>query len=402
MDGRSQLDEDSTGASDNPGSAREARLLRLVDIMRAEQIRASVEQGAEAGGSGFHWRRPWPVGGLVLIAAGVVGATLAGAVLLHSTGPSGGRRRAASVDTAMVEPAPVASAQRTPAADPVQPQPPPGAGEADAVADKPGGPGAGAGTSNAPDRSQAAEPPEVAAAPTQAAPVTTPPQPIAPTVPQVEAEPAAPGREAEPAAPQQETAPAAAQGETASAAPPGETEPAAPRQESEPAAPGQETASAAPQQETASAAPGQETASAAPGQETASAAPGREAAASGTSPAGSPVAGPPPATATAEVPDPEAARPVLLVYYPDGSVPAEAAARSLTTRIGSNFVNSDVNAETSPPDTAVIRFSEQRNHSLARIVGKSLGDAGYRWRIENTAGSGASQRNTIEVWLPGK
>jgi hypothetical protein len=32
------------------------------------------------------------------------------------------------------------------------------------------------------------------------------------------------------------------------------------------------------------------------------------------------------------------------------------------------------------------------------MIGRSLGDAGYRWTIENTR----SRSDTIEVWLPAK
>ena len=95
-------------------------------------------------------------------------------------------------------------------------------------------------------------------------------------------------------------------------------------------------------------------------------------------------------------------RPVLWVYYPRGSSRAEANSRSLAARIGLNLTSSDFNARANLPNDAVIKFSEERNHALARMIGKSLGDSGYRWKIENTSSSVGSHRNMIEVWLPMK
>jgi hypothetical protein len=114
------------------------------------------------------------------------------------------------------------------------------------------------------------------------------------------------------------------------------------------------------------------------------------------------VASPSPTVAAAEVSEPETAKPVLWVYYPHGSSRAEANARSLAARIGSNLTSSDFNAGTNLPNDAVIKFSEERNHALARMIGKSLGVSGYRWKIENTSSSVGSHRNMIEVWLPMK
>jgi hypothetical protein len=66
------------------------------------------------------------------------------------------------------------------------------------------------------------------------------------------------------------------------------------------------------------------------------------------------------------------------------------------------LTSSDFKARTDLPDDAVIKFAEERNHALARMIGKSLGVLGYRWRIENTSSSVGSHRNMIEVWLPMK
>ncbi|MEA2737284.1 MAG: hypothetical protein QOH05_591 [Acetobacteraceae bacterium] len=114
------------------------------------------------------------------------------------------------------------------------------------------------------------------------------------------------------------------------------------------------------------------------------------------------VPSPPSTVAAADVSGFETVKPVLWVYYPRGSSRAEASARSLAAGIGSNLTSSDFKTGTDSPNDAVIKFSEERNHVLARMIGKSLGVSGYRWKIENTSSSGGSHRNIIEVWLPMK
>jgi hypothetical protein len=100
--------------------------------------------------------------------------------------------------------------------------------------------------------------------------------------------------------------------------------------------------------------------------------------------------------------EPETAKPVLWVYYLQGSSRAEANARSLAARRSSNFTSSDLKAQTDLPNDAVIKFSEERNRALARMIGKWLGNSGYSWKIENASSSNGSHRNMIEVWLPMK
>jgi hypothetical protein len=114
------------------------------------------------------------------------------------------------------------------------------------------------------------------------------------------------------------------------------------------------------------------------------------------------VASPPPTGAVAEVAEPDTAKPELWVYYPLGSSRAEANARSLAARIASNLSSSGFKAQANLSGEAVIKFSEERHHALARMIGKSLGDSGYGWKIEKTSSSVGSHRNIIEVWLPMK
>jgi hypothetical protein len=101
-----------------------------------------------------------------------------------------------------------------------------------------------------------------------------------------------------------------------------------------------------------------------------------------------------------DVSDSKTDKPALVVYFPRGSLRAEANARSLSSRITTNLAKSDFEAQSDLPDDAIIKFSEESNHKLARLVGKSLGDSGYRWRIENASTPVGAHRNTIEVWLP--
>jgi hypothetical protein len=112
------------------------------------------------------------------------------------------------------------------------------------------------------------------------------------------------------------------------------------------------------------------------------------------------LAGGSPTTTAAEAAQSDSAEPVLRVYYPHGSSRAEATARTLFQRIDSSLAGSEFQAQADLPNEAVIGFSEEKNHALARVIGKSLGQAGYRWKIENASASSGSPRNIIEVWLP--
>jgi hypothetical protein len=112
------------------------------------------------------------------------------------------------------------------------------------------------------------------------------------------------------------------------------------------------------------------------------------------------LASPPLAGITGDVSGSKANKPSLVVYFLRGSSRAETNARSLSARINSNFANSDFEAQSALPDGAVIKFSDESNHELARVVGKSLGDRGYRWRIDNSSSPAGARRNMIEVWLP--
>jgi hypothetical protein len=111
------------------------------------------------------------------------------------------------------------------------------------------------------------------------------------------------------------------------------------------------------------------------------------------------LANPPLAATTGDVSGSKTIKPALSVYFPRGSLRAESNARILSARIDSNLAKSDFKAQSTLPDDAVIKFSGESNHTLAGVVGKSLGDLGYRWRIENSS-SPVEARNMIEVWLP--
>jgi hypothetical protein len=312
-DCRARLDDDHTMTSNDRGTDREERLLHFVDILRTEQVRASIVANTEGGGTGF---RRWRGRGLLLAVAII--AMGGAAAFLHASRPPRGHPDAkphSALGMASVQPAPESAHLRQPALPPkiAQPQPPGGVAEVDIPAGRPANPASIRPTPEAlslssPDPSepvraerQVTDPPEIAEAATLPAAVTTQPKSI---------------------------------------------DFPAPRQEAD-----------------ASASPA-------------------------------------PTRAAAEVPESEAAKPVLRVYYPHGSSRAEANARSLSARINSKLTSSDFEAQTNLPSDAVIKFSEERNHPLARVIGKSLGDSGYRWKIESTSSSVGSHRNMIEVWLP--
>jgi hypothetical protein len=114
------------------------------------------------------------------------------------------------------------------------------------------------------------------------------------------------------------------------------------------------------------------------------------------------VADPQSALAEQEAAEPATAKPVLRVYYPKGSMHAEVSAWSLSVRSRSDIASSDFRLQTNASGDALVKFSDERNHAVARLIGKYLGDAGYSWKIVNTTGSADSQRNIVEVWLPTK
>jgi hypothetical protein len=309
MDSRSRLNDGPAKAPNGFGTDREERLLRFVDILRTEQVRASIGAGAEGGGTGFRrWR------GLALFLVVVVVAIGAATAFLKVPGPSVVRPDAtpdSAPGTASVqapEPTPLSQSALRPkiAASPA----PEGVSEADA--------------------------------PTGGAVNPNPTPPIAGVLSSSNARP--PG----PAPVQQGAADSPNLTGPAAAARPDTIQPLAPGHEAEA------------------------------------------------------LAAPPPAGADPEVSEPETAKRFLLVHYPHGSPRGEATARNLSARIGSSVTSSDIQARTSLPDDAVIDFSDERNHELARMIGKSLGDSGYRWKIEKIPSPVGTHSNMIEVWLPMK
>jgi hypothetical protein len=288
-----------------------------VDILRTEQVRASMGAKAEGGRTGFHrWRRR----GLLLAVVVVVVVAGAAATFLQTSGPSyvnPGVPPDSAIGAALVQsiPEPPPSAPSAPSPKDAQSQPPQGVAEGDAPTERPVEPAPvravpGAFSLSPPDPSVSAPADQNAADLPNGAEATSPPAAVT-----VRPEPI------EPLAPQHET---------------------------------------------------------------------------------DAIASAPPAGEGAKVHEPDTVKPVLWVYYPQGSSRAEANARSLSARMGSSVTSADFKAQTNPPNGAVIKFSEKKDHALARKIGKSLGDSGYRWKIENSSSSVGPPRNTIEVWLPMK
>jgi hypothetical protein len=314
MDSRSRLDGHPAEVSNGASRDREERLLRLVDILRTEQLRASTEENDEGSETGSHrWRK---FGLLSAIAVIVIGAA---AVFLQASGPShvhpaSPPKPPAGVAPVQPAPEPARSGQQTLPPKPLQPQSPESVAENKPPAVGPAAPGPDRPVPGA--RSLSNHPSEAALA------------------------------ERNPA-----DLPNVAEATTPPTAGPVPSNPVGPSgQEHKPDV----------------------------------------------------AAGPPPARAEQEVSESETAKPVLWVYYPKGSPRAEVNAWTLLMRTASDFENSDFKAQTDLPSDAVVKFSDERNHALARLVGKYLGDAGYKWKIENLTGSVDSHRNMIEVWLPAK
>jgi hypothetical protein len=312
MDSRSRLNDGPAKAPESFGTDREERLLRFVDILRTEQVHASIRANARGGGAGFRrWRGPALFLVVVVIAIGAAAAFLKSRSL-SPIRPDGTHDPAAAT----------ASVQAPAPTSPSQPALPPEIAH-----------------SRAPERVPEAD------APT-GGPVNLNPTP-----------------------------PDAGVLSSSNAPPPG-------------SAPGQQGAAASPNLTGPTSPP--------------AAVPARPDAIEPLAPSqeADGLAASPPARAGPEVSEPETAKPVLLVYYPHGSGRAEATVRSLAAQSGLEVTSSDIKAPTSLPDRAVITFSEEKNHKLARMIGKSLADSGYRWRIKKIPTPVGSHRNMIEVWLP--
>jgi hypothetical protein len=98
----------------------------------------------------------------------------------------------------------------------------------------------------------------------------------------------------------------------------------------------------------------------------------------------------------------DAGPPSLSIIYQLGSGPAEDSARSLKAQMGSNVTSVDLSPRPDVPKVAVIRYSQERHHALARSIGPLLTNMGYTWKIESAASSTDSARGMIEVSLPPK
>jgi hypothetical protein len=344
MDSRSGLHEDAAKTPNSFAKEREERLLRAVDFLRAEQVRGSAVTGAEADRAVFgRWRR---VG---LLGAAVVAVMAGAAVLLRGPGPPRVHQDAppdSAIGTALVQPAPQPAPPGQPAVpnEVLSPEGVPEAGAKTTMLEHPApipvNPGAPLPGDPDPSGPALAEHSVVDSPNTATAAMPA----AAATTPSEAIEPVAPEHDAGAAA----SLPPAALTPAGAATPPEAVEPVVP---------------------------------------------GHDAVAAATL-----------AQAGAADADPESAtaKPVLWLYYAFGSSVAEQNAHAVAARIGENITSADFKAQTDSPKDAVIRFSEERNHTLARAIGKSLGDSGYRWRIESSASSAGPRRNIVEVWLPAK
>jgi hypothetical protein len=198
MDIRSRSGEDPATAPNSPGTDREERLLRFVDSLRAEQIRASAAANAEGDKAGFS--RPGR-GLLWVVVLAVMGTA---AALLLVLGPPHVHQNAVpspATGTALVQsaPQPALIGQPTPLGKSAEPQPSEKVTESGAATIGPDAtapirlmPGAPSSSSPHPSEpvpaeERTAEPPNAAAAATPPAVAPTRPEPIVPLPPQQEA-----------------------------------------------------------------------------------------------------------------------------------------------------------------------------------------------------------------------
>ncbi len=113
-------------------------------------------------------------------------------------------------------------------------------------------------------------------------------------------------------------------------------------------------------------------------------------------------ASPSPARAIATAREPEQGKPVVWIYYPIGATQAGETARTLAARIAPDAARVDYGAQADMPRIAVIRFSVGKNEELAKAVGKTLGNLGFRWKIEDVSKSVSTPHNMVEIWLPAR
>jgi hypothetical protein len=122
----SQLNEGSARAPNGHGTDREERLLRLVDILRTEQVSASIVAKTEVGKTGLHrWRGPCLLAVVVIL--------MGAAALLQASRPT----HVYSDVRHGLPPDPGHRIQSDLTAKIVQPQPPEGTGGANVSTDKP-------------------------------------------------------------------------------------------------------------------------------------------------------------------------------------------------------------------------------------------------------------------------
>lgn len=67
-----------------------------------------------------------------------------------------------------------------------------------------------------------------------------------------------------------------------------------------------------------------------------------------------------------------------------------------------NVATTALKAQADLANVAVVKYTSERSHTLARSFGPLLTSMGYTWRIESGSSSAEPQRNTVEVWLPSK
>lgn len=93
--------------------------------------------------------------------------------------------------------------------------------------------------------------------------------------------------------------------------------------------------------------------------------------------------------------------PVLVTLHPARPEDGRALAEQLASQIGLAPGQIGMGAAGDLRSGAVIRFFSERDHALARRLGKELTQLGYAWRIENLSDRPLPPGHQVpEVWLP--
>lgn len=108
-----------------------------------------------------------------------------------------------------------------------------------------------------------------------------------------------------------------------------------------------------------------------------------------------------PSSAEPAAPAAQPAASTLSIHFLASSGAAAAEAKALAARFGSGFQRAETHADPAAPPKALVRYSDQADHAVAKSIARLLADRHYTWRLErHVAAQSAAPSRTVEVWLP--